>query len=159
MLIWYSNLYKISIMIGILLYITQLFLSGTNKTNALIAGHANISLGLFLLIVLIMNRGSANSLIAMIVLLGSLIGQLLWMTSAKYERISNGHVSTGFYTFNVISITLILLELFVMYMDTELETAFAVSLKTISMMTFMSLLIGASNWIVYTILYSYITDG
>ncbi len=159
MLIWYSTLYKISILIGILLYIIQLFLTGSNKTNALIAGHANVSLGLFLLIILIMSRGSMNALVACIAVLGSLVGQLLWMTSAKHERVSNGHVSSGFYTFNIISITLILLELFVMYMDAQLEETFNVSLKTLSMMIFMSLLISASNWIVYTILYSYVTDG
>jgi hypothetical protein len=158
-MIWYSNLYKISIFIGILLYVAQLFMTGSNKTNALIAGHANVSLGLFLLIILLANQGASNYLIASIGLLGSLIAQLIWMTSVKYERISNGHVSSGFHTFNVISITLILLELFVMYMDQQLEERFNVSLKTLSMMTFISLLIGTSNWILYTILYSYITDG
>lgn len=158
-MIWYSNLYKISIFIGILLYVIQLFMTGTNKTNALIAAHMNISLGLFLFVVLLANQGASNYLIASIALLGTLIAQLIWMTSVKYERISNGHVSSGFYTFNVISITLVLLELFILYMDQQLEERFNVSLKTLSMMTFISLLIGASNWIVYTILYSYITDG
>jgi hypothetical protein len=158
-MIWYSNLYKISIFIGILLYVIQLFMSGSNKTNALVAGHINVSLGLFLLIILLMNQGASNYLISSIVLLGSLIAQLLYMTMIKYERISNDQVSSGFYTFNTISVILVLLELFVMYMDPQLETMFNVSLKTISMMTFISLLIGTSNWIVYTILYSYITDG
>lgn len=158
-MIWYSNLYKISIFIGILLYITQLFVTRSNKTNALIAGHVNVSLGLFLLIILLANQGASNYLIASIVLLGSLIAQLLWMTMVKRERISQEHVSSGFYTFNTISIILVLLELFVMYMDQQLEERFNVSLKTISMMTFISLLIGTSNWILYTILYSYITDG
>lgn len=157
--IWYSNLYKISIFIGILLYVTQLFLTGSNKTNALIAGHINISLGLFLLIVLLLNQGSSKYLIAAITVLGSLIAQLLYMTAAKKERISNGHVSSGFGAFNTISLILVLLELFVMYMDEKFESLFDVSLKTLSMMAFMSLLIATSNWIVYTVLYSYITDG
>ena len=159
MIIWYSNLYKISILIGILLYVIQLFMTGPNKTYALIAGHANISLGLFLFMVLLANQGTSGVLIASIVLLGSLIAQLLYMTSVKHERISNGHVSSGFYTFNVISMILVLLELFILYMDKQLEERFNVSLNTISMMTFLSLLIGASNWIVYTILFSYVTDG
>ena len=158
-MIWYSNLYKISILIGILLYVIQLFMTGSNKTNALVAGHVNISLGLFLFVVLLANQGASNYLIASIALLGSLIAQLLYMTSAKHERISNEHVSSGFYTFNVISITLVLLELFILYMDQQLEERFNVSIKTLSMLTFISLLIGASNWIVYTILYSYVTDG
>jgi hypothetical protein len=157
--IWYSNLYKISIFIGILLYVTQLFLSGSNKTNALIAGHVNISLGLFLLIVLLMNQVTNKYLIASITVLFSLIAQLLYMTIAKKDRISSGHVSSGFGAFNTISLILVLLELFIMYMDPKFETLFDVSLKTLSMMTFMSLLIVTSNWIVYTVLYSYITDG
>ncbi len=158
-MLWYSNLYKISILIGILLYVAQLFMTGSNKTNALIAGHVNVSLGLFLFVILLANQGASNYLIAAIALLGSLIAQLLYMTSVKHERISNGHVSSGFYTFNVISLILVLLELFILYMDQQLEERFNVSLKTLSIMTFISLLIGASNWIVYTILYSYITDG
>ncbi len=158
-MIWYSNLYKISILIGILLYVAQLFMTGSNKTNALIAGHVNVSLGLFLFVILLANQGTSSFLVASIALLGSLIAQLLYMTSVKHERISNGHISSGFYTFNVISIILVLLELFLLYMDEQLEERFNVSLKTLSMMTFISLLIGASNWIVYTILYSYVTDG
>jgi hypothetical protein len=134
-------------------------MTGSNKTNALIAGHVNVSLGLFLFVILLANQGASNYLIAAIALLGSLIAQLLYMTSVKHERISNGHVSSGFYTFNVISLILVLLELFILYMDQQLEERFNVSLKTLSIMTFISLLIGASNWIVYTILYSYITDG
>lgn len=132
-------------MIGILLYVTQMFMTGTNKTNALVAGHANISIGLFLFVVLLVNQGRSNYLIASAVLLGALVAQLLYMTIVKYDRVSNEQVSSGFYTFNTISLILISLELFL-----KLE-------GNISM--FISLLIGASNWIVYTILFSYVTDG
>ena len=157
--IWYRHFYKISILIGILLYAAQLFLVGSNKTNAMIAGHVNVLMGLFLIVALVMNLSGSKPILFAIGLLYLAVSHLLYITYQKRDRIASGHISEGFYIFSTVSMILISLELFVLHSDAIFESSYTASLATVASMVFISILLGSSNWIVDVILYKYITDG
>jgi hypothetical protein len=92
----------------------------------------------------------------------AIIGFILYLIIFYKQPITEGHVSKSYYTFSNINIILLLLQIYLVYLniDTDkFETTGKISKVTSSLLYLLGVLTGICSIILFTILKYFRTDG
>lgn len=127
---WYSNIYNSLIVVGIIIIISTMGSSSASSLTGTITGYSFIITGTLLLMGYLMNnmkttQQNASSIISQLITVGPfvvLIGILVYMVyllSFYFSQITNGNVSSGYYSFMNIFIVLLMVQMFIFYNGTR----------------------------------------
>ena len=173
---WYSAIYKSLIIASVLSFIIYFFSSGNVSLGALISGYSVLTLSIMMILYIILYNllqsnqtgSSFQLLLSMITTTGpfllmlGVIGLVLYLIISYKDRILLGHVSNGYTTFNNITITMILLQLYLVYtnINTEkFETTQKLSKITTSILYLYGVITAISSITLFNILTNFSADG
>ena len=88
----------------------------------------------------------------------AIIAYMLYLLIYYKRKILEGHVSSGYHSFSNIIVVLMLVQLYVVY-DNSNDDVMTISKGTLSIMYLLNVLIGIAVVILNTILKYYSTDG
>jgi hypothetical protein len=181
---WYSGVYNALIIAGLVAFIIGMFSSGKISVDAFIAGYSTLALGVMLLLMTVLNgitKQTATSvqsqnvfmrmfqpifsffsiIIPFVLPLGVIVLSLYMLI--KYRKpIINNRVSAGYYSFSMINIILILVQMYLFYKNTstpEFEKTGKISSVQGNMITLLGIITTISAINVYIILKYFRTDG
>ena len=173
---FYSNIYNGFITASVVLFIIGIFSTGKLSVGSYITGYSTLILGIMMLLLTMFNKlfSGNTSLPAsqMVYTILSMTGPFILMLGTisfvlyliiKYKSIIvDDHVSPGYYSFNNITILLILFQLYLVFKNTitpDYEKTHQLSKTTSSVMYLIGVLTLISTIIMYTILKYFTTDG
>lgn len=174
---WIQNIYKAFIYVSAILFIIALNTTGNNSINATISGYVTMIFSLLIIMFMVMNNFSQttngtqnyiqiimNALITMgpFILLLAIIGFLLYIIISYRTIISEGHVSSYYYTFSFLSSILVLIQIFFIYNGTtsrSFQQTHLLSKITNSIVCFTAVINSICAIILFVILKYYTTDG
>lgn len=169
-------MYKSLIFVSIILLVISFFTSGNTTIGALISGYSALTLSILMILIILLNsllptmQGKPIKEILMTVLIAigpfflmlTVLGILLYLVITYNSLISDGHVSTNYYTFSNITVLLFLLQSYLLYtdMDTDkFKLTNRISKLTSSLVYLIGVLTFICSMILYTILKYFTTDG
>jgi len=165
------NVYYSLIITGIIILfcLTGASLAGT------MAGYSFIIAGLIIMVGYLVNsmqmphiKKTSSTGLNMLYTIGplltimGLIIYILYLLGIYFDRISGGHVSSGYYTFSQISSIIMLIQFIVFHYATlkpQFKTEYSIPSSTSLMLILLSILNAVSIYTVYLILTFYSTDG
>lgn len=174
---WIQNIYKAFIFVSAILFIIALNTTGNNSINATISGYTTMILSLLIIMFIVINNLTQtssennnylflifNALFSMgpFILLLGIIGFLLFIIISYRNIISEGHVSSYYYTFSFLSSILVLIQIFFLYSGTtsrSFQKTHLLSKITNSIVCFTAVINSICAIILYVILKYYTTDG
>jgi hypothetical protein len=173
---WYSGIYKAFVIASVISFIISFFSSGTVSLGSILAGYSLLILGIMMILLILFNKILAvtqgQSLFQIIysifsftgpfILMLAIIGFILYLIIFYKQPITEGHVSKSYYTFSNINIILLLLQIYLVYLniDTDkFETTGKISKVTSSLLYLLGVLTGICSIILFTILKYFRTDG
>lgn len=172
----YTGMYKSLIFVSIILLVISFFTSGSTTIGALISGYSALTLSILMILVLLLNsllptmqgKPTKEILISVLIAIGpfflmlAVLGILLYLVITYKSLISDGHVSTNYYTFSNVTVLLFLLQSYLLYtdMDTDkFKLTNRISKLTSSLVYLIGVLTFICSMILYTILKYFTTDG
>ena len=174
---WLTNIYKAFIYVSAILFIIALNTSGNTTINASITGYSTMMISLLLIMIVIINGISQTikdgasffqtffniikTLGPFILVLG-IIGFMMYLLIKFKTNISEGHVSSYYYTFSFLSSILVLMQIYLLYNginSTSFQRTHTLSKVIISVICLVAVLNTISALILYVILNYYTTDG
>ena len=173
---WYSSIYKAFIMASVIAFIISFFSSGDVSLGASLAGYSILILGIMMILIILFQnilKNNANQSLFQIlyaifmgtgpfILILAVIGFILYLIISYKNLIIDGHVSKNYYTFSNMAIVLLLLQLYIVYINISTERFEAtgkMSKLTSSLVYLLGVLTSMCSLILYTILKYYTTDG
>lgn len=175
---WYSMIYNSLLFVTIILFIISCFLTGTSKIACTIAGYSSIAVAVLMILgyslYLLTNFSNENHYTnftyfkhlinisgPFLILLGVVIYSL-YLIITYQNRLSEGNITTEYYTFSTISIALMLIEIYIFYeaMNSKLfNTTGHMPKVSFSLMYLIGVINISCVLIMGTILKYFITDG
>jgi hypothetical protein len=162
------NVYYSLIVTGIII----LFCLTGSSLAATMAGYSFIIAGLIIMVAYLVNgiqsikssRTGVNMLytISPLLTIMGLIIYILYLLGIYFDRITGGHVSSGYYTFSQISSLIMLLQFIIFHYATlkpQFKTEYAIPSSTSLMLILLTILNAVSVYTIYLILTFYSTDG
>jgi hypothetical protein len=174
---WITNIYKAFIFVSAILFIIALNTSGITSINATISGYSTMTISLLIIIMVVINNFNQtingdlnyiqvifNALFTMgpFILILGIIGFLLYILIYYKKVISEGHISSYYYTFSFLSSMLALLQIFILYNGTtsrQFQKTHLLSKITNSIVCFTAVINSICALILFIILKYYTTDG
>jgi hypothetical protein len=173
---WYSLVYKALIYASVILFLISFGTTGNTTIGAVISGYSALTLSILMILIMLLNSvlntttGKPTMEIIKTILMAAgpfllmlaVIGLILYLIIKYSKIISEGHVSSSYYTFSNISIILFLLQIYLLYgnMDTEqFKQTHKLSSVTSSLIYLLGVISCMSAMILYTILNYFTTDG
>ena len=173
---FYSTVYNGLISASVVLFLIGLFSSGEVSMGSYITGYSTLILGIMLLLVTLFNKlfstnqnmSSSEMVYAILSMTGPFILMLGTISFVLYLMITyksiiiDDHVSPGYYSFNNITVLLILFQLYIVFTNTitpDYEKTHKLSKLTSSIIYLIGTLSIISSIIMYTILKYFTTDG
>ena len=175
---WYSSIYKSFILVSVILFLITFGTTGNTMIGSLIAGYSTLTLSILMIMIVIINhfvKLTQNTNISVFsilynvllttgpfALMFGIIGFLLYLTITYQNIISAGHISDSYYTFNTISLILLLLQIYLLYngiSDEKFDKSNQLSKITSSMVYLIGVIDSICVMILYIILKYYTTDG
>ena len=174
---WITNIYKAFIYVSAILFIIALNTSGNTSINANISGYSTMIISLLIIMMVVINNFNQtlnvdinylqvifNALftIGPFILILVIIGFLMYLLIYYKKIISEGHISSSYYTFSFLSSMLALLQIYVLYNATtskQFQKTHLLSKITNSIVCFTAVINSICALILYIILKYYTTDG
>ena len=173
---WYASIYKGFIIAGLVAFIIGIFTQGKTSLGAYISGYSVLTLGVMMILLILFNnilqmsQGSSTLNLLYTILLTTgpfllmlgVIAFILYLMITYKNNIINERVSQSYYSFSNISVLLLLIQLYIVYINIttdKFETTGKMSKVTSSIIYLLSVLGGISAIILFTILKYYTTDG
>ena len=173
---WYSSMYKGFIVTGIIAFIVGIFSSGDISINSYISGYCIIILGIMMILTLLINNsmkpnpgvsslGMSQSILMTIgpfLLMLGVICFILSLLITYRENIVERKVSSGYYTFSNISVVLLLVQLYIVYLNINtqrFDETGKITKVTASLIYLLGVLGTITSIIMYTTLRYFTTDG
>jgi hypothetical protein len=173
---WYSSVYKGFIVASIIAFIIGFFSSGAVSLDSFIAGYFVLGLGIIMLMFLLINTilktvqdGSilnqmyyTLSTIGPFFLMLSVICFMLYLMMVYKTPIIEQKVSQSYYTFSNISVIILLLQIYIVYININnptFEKTSKISKVTSGIIYLLGVLGIISSIILFTILHYFRTDG
>ena len=169
-------MYKSLIFVSIILLVISFFTSGSTTIGALISGYSALTLSILMILIILLNsllptmqgKPTKEILFTVLTAIGpfflmlAVLGILLYLVITYKSLISDGHVSSYYYTFSNITVLLFLLQSYLLYtdMDTDkFKLTNRISKLTSSLVYLIGVLTFICSMILYTILKYFTTDG
>ena len=168
---WYSSVYKGFFVTGIIAFIIGIFSSGVISINSYISGYVIIILGIMMVLTLLINnsmstsQGITSSILMTIgpfLLMLGVISFILYLLITYKTIIVEQKVPSGYYTFSNISVVLLLIQLYVVYLNInspKFEETGKITKVTASIIYLLGVLGTITSIILYTMLRYFTTDG
>lgn len=173
---WFSNVYKSSLITSSILFMIYLFTSGRTSIGALISGYVLLIITVSLLLTALFynilrvsnNPNNIKTVFTVFmntgpfILMLAVISFMLYLLLTYKNNIIEQHVSAGFNTFSIISVILLFCQIYVVYsnmMDPQFEKVGKLPQITNSLLYLYGILSGMCSLILFTILRYYTTDG
>jgi hypothetical protein len=173
---WYSSVYKAFLVAGIIAFIVGIFSSGDISINAYISGYVIIILGIMMLLIFLINNSlkptpglssfalsqSILMTIGPFLLMLGVISFILYLLINYRTNIVEQKVSSGYYTFSNISVILLLIQLYIVYINVNSQKFFEsgkLTKVTTSIIYLLGVLGTITSIILYTMLRYFTTDG
>jgi hypothetical protein len=172
----YSNIYKALMITSIISFIISILSSGDVSLGSEISGYCLLILSILMITFIVITKYITNFkgqinigtilstafISGPFILIFAIIGFILYSIIYYKNRISNGKVSSDYYTFNLWCIIILLIEMFYLYNNlnnADFELNGKMSPLTISILYLLSTILGIMSIILYVILKYYQTDG
>jgi hypothetical protein len=173
---WYSSIYKGLIIAGVVAFIIGFFSNGNVSIDSYIAGYSVLILGIMMILIILFNnllnvsQDLSNFQLLYTIFLTSgpfllmlcVIAFILYLMITYKKNIIDGHVSSGYYSFSNISVILLLIQLYIVYMNIstpKFDETGKISKVTSSIVYLLGVLTAISSIIMFTILKYFTTDG
>jgi len=172
---WYSSVYKGFIIASVIAFIIGFFSSGAVSLDSFIAGYSVLILGIMMVLTLLINNvlkmsqsSSLGSLLSILMATGpfllmlGVIAFILYLMIKYKELIIEEKVSKGYYTFSNISVILLLIQLYIVYISIntqKFDETGKMSQIASSIIYLLGILGTISSIILFTILKYFTTDG
>ena len=173
---FYSTIYNGLITASVVLFIIGIFTRGKLSVGSYITGYSTLILGIMLLLITMFNKlfssdtklptsqmiSTILSMTGPFILMLGTISFVLYLMITYKSIIIDDHVSPGYYSFNNITLLLILFQLYIVFTNTinpDYEKTHKLSNTTSSIMYLIGMLTLISTIIMYTILKYFTTDG
>lgn len=173
---WYSAVYKGFIIAGFISFIIGFFSEGKVSLGAYIAGYGVLVLGIMMILTILFNnilrvtegQSIFNTIYAILLTTGpfllmlAVIGFILYLMINYKDIIIDKHVSPNYYSFSNISVLLLLVQLYIVYINIsteKFETTGKISKVTSSIIYLLGVLGAICSIIIYIILTYFRTDG
>ena len=170
---WYPSVYKAFIYASIVVFILGFFTDAKGSYAAYLAGYSLLTLGIMMILVVLFSKimgnnptGSTSQLISSImmstgpfILMLGIIAFVLFMLIKYKNNIIDGHVAPSYNAFSNIIIILILVQIYLVITNLNIETTGKMSKVISSTMYLLGVLSAISSITLYTILKYYSTDG
>ena len=172
---WYSSVYKGFIIASVIAFIIGFFSSGAVSLDSFIAGYSVLILGIMMVLTLLINNvlkmsqsSSMGSLLSILMATGpfllmlGVIAFILYLMIKYKELIIEEKVSKGYYTFSNISVILLLIQLYIVYISIntqKFDETGKMSQIASSIIYLLGILGTISSIILFTILKYFTTDG
>ena len=173
---WYNSIYKGFIITGVIAFIIGFFTQGEISISAYIAGYSVLVLAIIMLLIILINnilrvnqgQSSFESFFSIIMSTGpfllmlGVIGFTLYLIITYKNNIISGHLSPGYASFSNINAILILIQLYIVYLNIssdKFESTGKISPVTSSVIYLLGVLEGICSIILLTILKYFTTDG
>ena len=173
---WYSSIYKGLIIASVVAFIIGFFSAGNVSIDSYIAGYSVLILGIMMILIILfngllnINQGLTNLQLLYTIILTSgpfllmlgVIAFILYLMITYKNKIIEGHVSSGYYSFSNISVILLLIQLYIVYMNIstpKFDETGKISKVTSSIVYLLGVLTAISSIIMFTILKYFTTDG
>lgn len=174
--LWYSTIYTSLMIACAIAFFISFVTNGTVSFGATLSGYSlliiSVSMILILLFNSILNFTSNTSLFQTVMIVLSttgpfllmlgVIGFLMYLQIFYMQAITNQQVSPSYYGFSNITITLLLLQIYIVYQNINSEkfiTTNRISRITSSLLYLFGTLTFMCSYILYTILKYFRTDG
>jgi hypothetical protein len=173
----YSGIYKAFIITSIISFLISIFSGGKTSYNSLISGYSSLTLGLMMILTIIitkileLNSKVSNKELLIIILMSlgpfllmlSIVGFILYLIIFYKDPILENHVSNSYYTFSNITITILLIQIYIIYSNIlntkEFIESGKISRILSSVMYLFCVLTLYSTMIIYIVLKYFRTDG
>ena len=172
----YSLVYKALIYVSTILFLISFGTTGNITIGALISGYSSLTLGILLILIFLLNNtASANQekstfeKIKLILtdsgpflLMLAIIGFILYLIIKYNKVISEGNLTSEYYTFNNITIILFFLQIYFLCKNIETDNFkqnHKLSSITKSLLYLLGVISTMTSLILYTILKYFTTDG
>ena len=173
---WYSGIYKAFIIASVISFIISFFSSGQTSLGSMLAGYSLLILGIMMILLILFNKileftqgqhlfqiiYAIFSFAGPFILMLGVIGFILYLIIFYKTPIIEGHVSNSYYSFSNISIILMLLQIYLIYLNlntSTFETTGKISKVTSSLLYLLGVLTAICSLILFTILKYFRTDG
>jgi hypothetical protein len=173
---WYSSIYKAFIVTSMITFLISFFSQGDVSLGASISGYVISILSIAMILLILFQNVLKNNenqglfqFIATILktsgpflLMLFVIGFILYLIINYKNLIVDNHISNGYYTFSNIAITLLLIQLYIVYTNIstpQFESTGKLSILTSSLLYLLGILTASCSLILFTILKYYTTDG
>lgn len=170
---WYSGLYKAFLYSSMIAFIIGFATDSKTSFAAYISGYSVLVLAISIMLIelfspLMSNHAATISVYSIFMATGPLmlmlgmIGFILYMLITHKTNIIEGHVSSGYNSFNTVLVMLMACQLYLLYTNISTEqykTTKKISQVTMSILYLLVLLTGICSSILYVILKYYTTDG
>lgn len=173
---WYSSIYKSLILASVISFLISFFSSGNIAFGAMLSGYCVLILGIMMLLLMLFieilkvtqGQGAFKIFYELIISTGpfilmlGIIGFITYLIITYKTIIIDHNVSDNYYTFSNITLTLILIQLYIIYTSISSSTSEGprkISTVTGSLLYLLGILSMCSSLIVFTILKYYTTDG
>jgi len=173
----YSGIYKAFIITSIISFLISIFSGGKTSYNSLISGYSSLTLGLMMILTIIitkileLNSKVSNKELLIIILMSlgpfllmlTIVGFILYLIIFYKDPILENHVSNSYYTFSNITITILLIQIYIIYSNIlntkEFIESGKISRILSSVMYLFCVLTLYSTMIIYIVLKYFRTDG
>ena len=158
-------------------FLISIFSGGKTSYNSLISGYSSLTLGLMMILTIIitkileLNSKVSNKELLIIILMSlgpfllmlTIVGFILYLIIFYKDPILENHVSNSYYTFSNITITILLIQIYIIYSNIlntkEFIESGKISRILSSVMYLFCVLTLYSTMIIYIVLKYFRTDG
>ena len=156
-------IYKALISTSIVSFVIGGITESKTSLGAYIAGYSVLILGICVIIISLFKNPNPNMFDVLYIGMPflsilAIIAYMLYLLIYYKRKILEGHVSSGYHSFSNIIVVLMLVQLYVVY-DNSNDDVMTISKGTLSIMYLLNVLIGIAVVILNTILKYYSTDG
>lgn len=173
---WYAAIYKGFIIAGYISFIIGFFSEGSVSLGAYLAGYSVLILGIMMILTVLLNNilrvTQTDSIFQILyaiflttgpfLLMLLVIGFILYLMIFYKDSIIERHVSKNYYSFSNISVILLLIQLYLVFINISTEkfqTTGKISKVTSSLLYLLGVLNAICSIVIYTILKYFKTDG
>lgn len=173
---WYSSIYKSLLIASIVTFIIHMFSKGNMSLGALITGYSILIITILMILYVVLfnilqlteKEGMFQTFLSMIITCGpfllilNIIGFVLYLVINYRDRILEGRVPNGYFTFSNITVIMILLQLYILNsgINTEkFEYTKKLSSITTSVLYLYGVITAISSITLFMILKNFSADG
>lgn len=173
---WYSSIYNSFIIASIISFVIYFFSSSNIALGALISGYCLLVLAIIMILYIVLynlmlanqNNNYFTTLLNMLMTCGPfllmlyIVGFVLYLLITYKQRLIKGRISNNYITFNNITIIMILLQIYTIYINInndKFEKTKTLSKVTNSLLYLFGVIATISTMTLYTILSKFTADG